>query len=122
MNKSKKQGTTAETRIIELHKTKGLQARRLAEGGRKDEGDVEVFLLPRFHSFRIVGEVKDRERLNAAEAIEKAVSKSGTHRTVLFWTQRVPIPIGGVRARKRRCVVIPEELWLELIGETDEER
>jgi hypothetical protein len=120
MNRPKKQGTAAETRIVELHKAKRLLARRLAEGGRNDLGDVEVW--SGWLDSPIIGEVKDRERLNAAEALEKAVAKSGTYRTALFWTQRVPIPIRGTLARKRRCVVIPEALWLELIGGANEER
>jgi hypothetical protein len=118
MNKPKDQGTKAESRIVAAHLVRGLGAVRLPEGGRNDLGDVEIqaHVRSQFEPIRIVGEVRDRERMNAAEALERAVAKSKTHRTALFWTQRVPIPLGGIRARKRRCVVITEELWFELIG------
>lgn len=111
--KPKDQGTRAETRIIGAHLVRGIQARRLPEGGLHDEGDVEI--IPS-RLFRIVGEVRDRERMNDAEALEKAIAKSRTYRTVLFRTQRYK-PNGGlyVRRKTRRCVVISEELWFELL-------
>jgi hypothetical protein len=117
MNRPKKQGTAAETRIVTIHQSRGILAHRLAEGGRNDLGDVEIY--PTTGPSLIVGEVKDKERLNAADALDKAVRKSGTSRTVLFWTQRYG---EGLRRRTRRVVVIPEALWLELIGGRDEER
>jgi hypothetical protein len=120
MNRAKKQGTAAESRIVEQHKKQGLAARRLAEGGSADEGDVEVYWSSRGASIdemfvrRVVGEVKDCERLNAPKALEKAVAKSGTNRTALFLTQREDV--GNLRRITRRCIVIPEEFWFELIG------
>jgi hypothetical protein len=113
--KPKDQGTRAETRVVRLHEINGIAARRLAEGGALDKGDVEI-VLPvggDVEGYRIVGEVKDRERLNAAEALEKAMRKSGTYRTALFWSQPVK---GGLVRRRRRVVVISESFWLELIG------
>ncbi len=84
MSRSKQQGTAAETRIVALHRDRGIQARRLAEGGRADEGDVEV-LAP---SGRLVGEVKDRERLSLHDTLATAERKAGTHRVAVFWTRR----------------------------------
>jgi hypothetical protein len=129
LNKPKKQGTAAESRIVTLHTSAGLSARRLAEGGSTDEGDVEVFAerlfwIPGINDYepmpyRVVGEVKDRERLNTAEALDKAVRKSGTLRTALFVTQRYG---EGLRRKTRRFVAIPEGFWLELAGGRDEAR
>jgi hypothetical protein len=116
--KPKDQGTREETRIVQLHRTKGISSRRLAEGGAHDEGDIEVWwrVPSDNYEYRIVGEVKDRERLNAPEALEKAIRKSGTHRTPLFWSQPVK---GGLVRRRRRVVVISQDFWFELIGGTD---
>jgi hypothetical protein len=113
MNRPKKQGTAAETRVVNLHIMRGIGARRLSEGGVHDKGDVEILYLNEGNPDLIVGEVKDRERLNAPEALEKAMRKSGTYRTALFWSQPVR---GGLVRRRRRVVVISESLWLELIG------
>jgi hypothetical protein len=123
MNRSKKQGTEAETRIVKLHKDAEIEARRLAEGGSTDEGDVEITQHAIFWAEggygaefrRIVGEVKDREHLNAHDALLKAQKKAGTHRVALFWT-RPEESMGGQRRVKKRLVAIPEEFWLELIG------
>lgn len=109
MNRPKKQGTAAETRIVKLHQEAGIPARRLAEGGSLDLGDVEI-------QGGIFGEVKDREVLNVQDALEKAVRKAGTHRVALFWTQRRRSRADARRRVSRRLVAIPEELWLELIG------
>jgi hypothetical protein len=118
--KPKAQGTRAETRIIRLHQAWRLDAKRLAEGGKNDEGDVEVigYLANTIEAdlgpnLRVVGEVKDREKLNAPEALQKAMLKSGTYRTALFWSQPIK---GGLIRRRKRVVVISESFWLELIG------
>ena len=44
VNKPKIQGTKFETATVNLLKSWGFKAYRLAEGGMKDEGDVQVEL------------------------------------------------------------------------------
>ena len=66
VNKPKKQGTTFETLQVNLINKYNIhhKARRLAEGGNKDEGDVEFFrvdyMLP---NERWVMEAKNRQAL-----------------------------------------------------------
>jgi hypothetical protein len=113
LNKPKAQGTAAETRIVKLHKAWGLLSRRIAEGGIHDKGDVEIWSTR--YSKPVIGEVKDKERPNTGEALDKAVRKSGTQRTALFITQRISTTT-GIRRRTIRYVAVPESFWLELIG------
>ena len=42
VNKPKIQGTRFETYIVNKAKSLGMWSRRLAEGGSKDEGDLEI--------------------------------------------------------------------------------
>ncbi len=46
MGKQKNQGTAWETFLVKFFKALGLGARRLAEGGSKDKGDVYVSGTP----------------------------------------------------------------------------
>ena len=110
VNKPRAQGTRAESRFTRLMQTAGLLVRRLAEGGSLDEGDHEVRSRA---GERYVVEVRDRERMNAARALEAAVGKSKTFRTILWWSQPVP---GGLRRRRRRCICTTEEAMIELLG------
>lgn len=116
-SRQKQQGTAAERRVLLLHKGLGFLVRRLAEGGPSDQGDLEVVLG---NGEVAVVEVKDREQLNVGEALEKAVLKSGTHRLMLFVTQRVKRPGGMARRKTRRFVVLPEHFYFELVSRLPE--
>jgi hypothetical protein len=61
--------------------------------------------------------VKDRERLNGLQELERAAARSGqgAERTVVFWTQRYKPTPESRRRRTRRGVLISESLWIELL-------
>ena len=44
VNKPKRQGTAWEGQVRDRLHTVGIEAKRLAEGGSKDEGDIEFWL------------------------------------------------------------------------------
>jgi hypothetical protein len=63
--------------------------------------------------------VKDGERLNTVGELERHTQRAKmvpAHHVAVFETQRVKEP-GRKRRRTRRGVMIPEELWLELLKE-----
>jgi hypothetical protein len=88
VNKPKKQGTTFETLQVNLiNKYNGHhKARRLAEGGNKDEGDVEFFrvdyMLP---NERWIMEAKNRQALNLHQTLAKAKRKAGKYPVIIAW-------------------------------------
>jgi hypothetical protein len=81
MNKPKKQGTEWESEIVRRAKEAGFDARRLAEGGSTDEGDVE---LVSGGGGRMVVEAKHRSNLNVHKELLKAEGKT-KYPTVIFW-------------------------------------
>ena len=82
VNKAKKQGTTYETNIVNrLNKNNNFKSQRFAEGGSKDLGDVQLFVDD--EEFFI--EAKSRQNLNVHQSLDKAIEKSGSENTVLFW-------------------------------------
>ena len=72
MSKQKAQGTRHESWLVNRLKESGHKAKRLAEGGTRDEGDVEVFL----HSGRWVMEAKARSSLNIQRILAAARAKA----------------------------------------------
>jgi Holliday junction resolvase-like predicted endonuclease len=42
VNKPKKRGTAAETRVVRYLEAAGLQARRVVQKGKRDEGDIHI--------------------------------------------------------------------------------
>lgn len=129
MNKPKKQGTAAETRIVKLHRTYGIPARRLAEEGVNDLGDVEIWgSWPNPNGsgcMMLIGEVKDRERLNLHDVLDLAEFKAKTYRVAVFWTKRTRPPNRMTVSRRtkiQRLVAVPEEFWIELIGGNPDNR
>ena len=82
VNKAKKQGTTYETNIVNrLNKINSFKSQRFAEGGSNDLGDIQ--LLVGNEEFFI--EAKSRQNLNIHQSLDKAIDKSGSENTVLFW-------------------------------------
>lgn len=71
MSRQKKQGTAHESWLVAKLREAGFSARRLAEGGTQDEGDVEAYLPNRW-----VLEAKARSSLNVQETLGKARSKA----------------------------------------------
>lgn len=92
VNKPKKQGTTFETHQVNKinNYNQHHKARRLAEGGNKDEGDVEFFrvdyMLP---NERWIMECKARQAFNLHQGLAKAKRKAGKNPVVIAWKKLV---------------------------------
>lgn len=71
MSKQKKQGTAHESWLVKRLADFGYRARRLAEGGTRDEGDVEAWLPDRW-----VLEAKARSSLNVQKTLGDARRKA----------------------------------------------
>lgn len=84
MSKNKQQGTAFETWTRKALNALGITARRLAEGGSYDEGDVEAHLGERW-----VIECKARAALNVQETLGKARRKAGGAPVILVWKRLV---------------------------------
>jgi hypothetical protein len=115
VNKAKKQGTTYETNIVKrLNENDNFKAQRFAEGGSNDLGDIQLFVGD--EEFFI--EAKSRQNLNAHQSLDKAISKSGSKNTILFW-KKLKKTEGNTR---RSSDGIPEivsmsyELFIKLIN------
>ena len=82
VNKAKKQGTMYETNIVNrLNKEIDFKAQRFAEGGSKDLGDIQLFVKDEEYFL----EAKSRQNLNIHQSLDKAIDKSGSENTLLFW-------------------------------------
>jgi len=83
VNKPKIQGTKFETSTVNLLKSWGFKAYRLAEGGMKDEGDVQVELPD-----ELIFECKARQNLNIHQTYHKASQKTNKP-VILAWKKLV---------------------------------
>jgi hypothetical protein len=90
MNKNKRQGTAFETWTRKALNALGIRARRLAEGGQYDEGDVETYLD--HPTRRWVVECKATSSLNVQRILGKARRKAGGDPVVLVWKRLVRVP------------------------------
>jgi len=120
VNKPKKQGTTFETQQVnKINKySEHHKARRLAEGGNNDEGDVEFFrvdfMLP---NERWIMECKNRQAFNIHQGLAKAKRKAGKNPVVIAWKK-----LKKVQGSKRRVsdgeptvYVMDEETFFALL-------
>jgi len=82
-NKPKIQGTRFESATRDLLKSWGFKAYRLAEGGLKDEGDVQVELPD-----EVIFECKARQNLNIHQTYHKAKQKTDKP-VILAWKKLV---------------------------------
>lgn len=116
-NRPKQQGTAFETALTSLlSAVPGVTARRLAEAGTADRGDVEALSVDHMP---IVLEAKCAERISPHTILAKAIAKnSGSHRTALVWkrlqrthpdNQRRTQPTVGP------VVIMPLALFAELL-------
>jgi hypothetical protein len=105
-NKNKAQGTAFETWTRKALNALGLRARRLAEGGAYDEGDVETYLD--HPTERWVIECKAQSTLNVQRILGKARRKAGGDPVVLVWKRLVRVPGKQVRqpVEGERIVVV----------------
>lgn len=116
MSKPKAQGTRHESWIVQELQALGIQARRLAEGGAADEGDVEATI----NGQRWVLEGKARQNLNVQKTLGKARKKAGGETPVaVIWKRLVKTagytnrqPVEGERV----TVTISWEDFLRLLG------
>jgi hypothetical protein len=89
MSKRKAQGTRHESWLVTQLKSSGHRAKRLAEGGTKDEGDVETWIAGE----RWVMEAKARQNLNVQETL------GATRRKAQAANDGIPVPVAVVWKR-----------------------
>ena len=105
MSKQKQQGTNHESWIVKALNAVSIKAKRLAEGGSADEGDVEAFI----GGNRWVLEGKARQTLNVQATLGKARRKAGGNTPVAVVWKRL-VKIAGYKVRQpvegERVVVV----------------
>lgn len=105
MSKAKAQGTTHESWIVKALNSISIKAKRLAEGGSADEGDVEALIGGR----RWVLEGKACQTLNVQKILGKARKKAGGDIPVAVVWKRL-VKVAGTKNRQpvegERVVVI----------------
>jgi Holliday junction resolvase len=117
MSKPKAQGTRHESWIVKELDAVGITARRLAEGGSEDEGDVEAS----FNGTRWVLEGKATQNLNVQKILGKARRKAGgTTPVAVVWKRLVKVagltnrqPVEG----ERTVVILSWDDFINLIKE-----
>ena len=113
----KDKGTRFETAIVTAARALGLVARRLAEGGMADEGDLELWARD---GTRIVIEAKATATLSPQTVLAKATSKARGHGhtgpVALVW-KRATVKPGNTKASPDGppLVIMPLADWLDLI-------
>lgn len=104
-NKPKQQGTAYESAVVKRLTSWGHTARRLAEGGSLDEGDIEATV----HGVRVVVEAKARQVLSVQDVLAKTRGKAGRGSVpVLAWKRLVPV----AGSSRRRPVAGEAEVWV----------
>lgn len=113
----KDKGTRFETAIVTAARALGLVARRLAEGGVTDEGDLELWARD---GTRIVIEAKSTQTLSPQTVLAKATTKARGHGhtgpVALIW-KRATVKPGNTKASPDGppLVIMPLADWLNLI-------
>jgi hypothetical protein len=119
MSKEKAQGTRHESWIVNALAEEGITARRLAEGGSSDEGDVEATI----DGERWILEGKARQALNIQATLGKARRKAGGSRVAVVWKRLVRVPGKQVRQPvegERIVVVVSWEDFVALVSQRPE--
>ena len=116
MNPPRKQGTALESAACLAAQARGLEARRLAEGGSKDHGDVEL-VTP---TGRVVLECKARAALSLHDAWQKARRKAPADADVAVVWKRLVRKAGNQRrtAAGPTLVALPLDDYLDLLART----
>jgi hypothetical protein len=115
MGKPKAQGTRHESWIVKELDAIGVTARRIAEGGSADEGDVEANI----NGERWVLEGKATQTLNVQKILGKARKKAGGDTPVaVIWKRLVKVagmvnrqPVEG----ERTVVILSWEDFINLL-------
>ena len=111
VNKPKIQGTRFETATVNLLKSWGFKAYRLAEGGLKDEGDVQAELPT-----EVIFECKARQNLNIHQTYFKAKQK--TNKPVILAWKKLVKKAGQKKSSSdgiSTLYIIDEDLMKELL-------
>ena len=120
VNKPKLQGTAFESYLAKRFQSIGLFSRRIAEGGSKDLGDVEVVLGS---GLAFTVEAKATQTLNVTRVLNKARIKSGHGvTTVLAWKRLVKLKDGEKRRKpdgEKMVVVMGQDTWELLLSMID---
>ena len=124
VNKPKIQGTAFETLTVNKLNDYGFKAKRLAEGGSKDEGDIEcevpfTSILP---YPRVILEAKHRANLNVHQTLAKAKEKAGDSDVILAWkkTKRKNNSKVRVADGERTVYIVDEDLMFRLLEKYEE--
>ncbi len=106
-------GTREETATVASAQQMGLIAERLPEGGTYDRGDIRILT-----DHEWIGEIKNRERLNIHQTLEKAILKAGTRFAFVVWRRLTRSP-GAQRRHQDGPVIVALTLdvFLELLKE-----
>lgn len=115
MSKPKAQGTRHESWIVKELDAIGVTARRIAEGGSADEGDVEAAI----NGKRWVLEGKATQTLNVQKILGKARKKAGGSTPVAVIWKRL-VKVAGMSNRQpvegeRTVVILSWEDFVELV-------
>ena len=124
VNKPKIQGTAFETLTVNKLNEYGFKAKRLAEGGSNDKGDIEcentfsdVLPYP-----KIILEAKHRQNLNVHQTLAKAKEKAGGD-VILAWKKTIRKNNSKVRVAdgERIVYIVDEDLLFKLLKSYKEE-
>ena len=115
MSKPKAQGTRHESWIVKELDAVSISARRLAEGGSEDEGDVEATI----NGTRWVLEGKATQSLNVQKILGKARRKAGGSTPVAVVWKRL-VKVAGYQNRQpvegeRTVVILSWEDFVNLV-------
>jgi|TARA_B100001094_G_scaffold331362_1_gene399393 Holliday junction resolvase len=123
VNKPKIQGTAFETLTVNKLNDYGFKAKRLAEGGSKDLGDIEcentfLNILP---YPKIILEAKHRANLNVHQTLFKSKEKAGGD-VILAWkkTKRKGNSKVRVADGERVVYIVDEDLMFKLLKSYEE--
>ena len=97
MSKNKNQGTRFESALVEYFTELGLEARRLAEGGLLDPGDIE---LEDGYGDTWVIEAKHRQSLSihtVYQQVQEKAERAGYLLSALIWKRNPPKKDGQSR-------------------------
>jgi len=124
VNKPKIQGTAFETLTVNKLNEYGFKAKRLAEGGSNDKGDIEcentftdVLPYP-----KMIFEAKHRQNLNVHQTLAKAKEKAGGD-VILAWKKTIRKNDSKVRVAdgERIVYIVDEDLLFKLLKSYKEE-
>jgi len=107
-------GTRFETTTVRSAQDAGLIAERLPEAGTNDLGDIRITT-----DLEWIGECKDRMSLNIPQALEKALTKSGTPNTFLVYRKMIRKPGNQNRTQDGPTIVaLTLDRFLQLLKDT----